>query len=240
MAGRTILVTGTTRGIGEAIAKRLTADGNEVVGLARGTPDSPVGPHFNADLTDAAAITEVMKEVTANHKITGVVHNAGYSSPQPMEETTLDVYDDVMAINLRAMLLVTQPCVAHMKEAGGGRITSVSARAALGKEMRTAYSAAKAGQLGFTRTWSLELARHNITVNAVAPGPIGTDLFRSTHPDGSPELKEVEEGTPLNRLGTPEDVAGAIAFFMSDDASFITGQVLYVCGGRSVGSAPIW
>lgn len=240
MIGRTILVTGTTRGIGEAVARRLDADENEVVGLARGTPENPVGPHYNADLTDATAVTEIMKEITAKHQVTGVVHNAGYSSPQAADEVTLDVYDDVMAINLRAMLLVTQPCIAQMKAAGGGRIASVSARAALGKEMRTAYSAAKAGQLGFTRTWALELARYNITCNAVAPGPIGTDLFRSTHPEGSPELKEVEEGTPLNRLGTPDDVAGAIAFFMSDDASFITGQVLYVCGGRSVGSAPIW
>ncbi|MDA0656531.1 MAG: SDR family oxidoreductase [Proteobacteria bacterium] len=240
MAQRTTLVTGTTRGIGQAIANRLTADGHEVIGLARGVPDNPVGPHYTVDLTDALALKETMKEITAKHKITTVVHNAGYSRPQSVEETTLDVYDDVMAINLRAMLLVVQPCIAHMKAAGGGRIASVSARAALGKEMRTAYSAAKAGQLGFTRTWALELARHNITVNAVAPGPIGTDLFRSTHPEGSPELKEVEEGTPLNRLGTPEDVAGAIAFFVSDDASFITGQVLYVCGGRSVGSAPIW
>lgn len=233
-------MTGTTRGIGEAIAKRLNADGNNVVGLARGTPDEPVGPHYNADLTDPDAVREVMGEVTAKHQVTGVVHNAGFSSPQAADEVTLDVYGDVMAINLRAMLLVTQPCIAQMKAAGGGRISSVSARAALGKEMRTAYSAAKAGQLGFTRTWALELAHHNITVNAVAPGPIGTDLFRSTHPEASPELKEVEEGTPLNRLGTPDDVAGAIAFFMSDDASFIKGQVLYVCGGRSVGSAPIW
>ena len=126
-----------------------------------------------------------------------------------------------------------------MKAAGKGRIVTISSRAALGKELRTAYSATKAGVIGLTRTWALELAPHGITVNAIGPGPIETELFKSANPHNSPRTQAIIRGVPVQRLGQPEDIAHAADFFLSDGASFVTGQVLYVCGGMTVGVAPI-
>jgi NAD(P)-dependent dehydrogenase (short-subunit alcohol dehydrogenase family) len=125
-----------------------------------------------------------------------------------------------------------------MKAARYGRIVNVSSRTALGKELRTVYSATKAGLHGITRTWALELARHGITVNAIGPGPIGTELFMRVNPADSPRTKAIIDGVPVGRLGTPADIAHAVAFFADGRAGFVTGQVLYVCGGMTIGVAP--
>jgi NAD(P)-dependent dehydrogenase (short-subunit alcohol dehydrogenase family) len=124
-----------------------------------------------------------------------------------------------------------------MKAARFGRIVSISSRAALGKELRTVYSATKAALHGMTKTWALELGAHGITVNAVGPGPIDTELFRRVNPADSPRTKAIIEGIPVKRLGTPEDIAHAVASLLDERAGFITGQVLYVCGGMTVGNA---
>jgi 3-oxoacyl-[acyl-carrier protein] reductase len=112
----------------------------------------------------------------------------------------------------------------------------VSSRAVLGLPTRTAYSATKSGMLGMARTWALELAPVGITVNVVAPGPIETANFHSIVPQGSPQLVKVKQAIPVQRLGQPDDVARAVLFFADRDAGFVTGQVLYVCGGTSVGT----
>ena len=112
----------------------------------------------------------------------------------------------------------------------------LSSRAAVGLATRTAYSATKAGMLGMARTWALELAPHGITVNVVAPGPIRTDMFFEVVPEGSEKEKALAASVPVRRLGESADVARAVSFFASPDAGFVTGQVLYVCGGTSVGS----
>ena len=117
------------------------------------------------------------------------------------------------------------------------RIVNISSRAALGKELRTAYSASKAALIAMTRTWALELAGFGITVNAVAPGPIRTSLFDEANPPDSPRTKAIVDNIPVGFMGEPDDVADAVAFFASDRARFVTGQVLYVCGGVSVGGA---
>ena len=124
-----------------------------------------------------------------------------------------------------------------MKAAGIGRIVSISSRAALGKELRTAYAATKAGLHGMTKTWALELGRHGITANAVGPGPIRTPLFERVNPPDAPRTKEIVARIPVGFMGEPEDVAEAVAFLASDRARFVTGQVLYVCGGMTVGNA---
>ncbi len=126
-----------------------------------------------------------------------------------------------------------------MKSRRFGRIVNISSRAALGKELRTAYAATKAGLHGITRTWALELAKHGITVNAIGPGPIATELFMHANPPGSLRTKAIVDSVPVGRLGTPADVANAVAFFADARSGFVTGQVLYVCGGMTCGVAPI-
>jgi 3-oxoacyl-[acyl-carrier protein] reductase len=123
-----------------------------------------------------------------------------------------------------------------MKAAGFGRVVLVSSRAVLGLPTRTAYAATKAGMLGMARTWALELAPQGITVNVVAPGPIETDNFYSVVPRGSAQVEHIDSSIPVKRLGRAGDVARAVLFFADRDNSFVTGQVLYVCGGTSVGS----
>jgi NAD(P)-dependent dehydrogenase (short-subunit alcohol dehydrogenase family) len=123
-----------------------------------------------------------------------------------------------------------------MKAARYGRIVLVSSRAVLGLPTRTTYSATKSGMLGMARTWALELAPVGITVNVVAPGPIETANFHSVVPEGSPQVEKVKQAIPVRRLGQPDDVARAVLFFADRNAGFVTGQVLYVCGGTSVGT----
>jgi NAD(P)-dependent dehydrogenase (short-subunit alcohol dehydrogenase family) len=122
-----------------------------------------------------------------------------------------------------------------MQAARFGRIINISSRAALGKELRTVYAATKAGLLGMTRTWALELAPYGVTVNAIGPGPIATELFLSGNPPDSPKTKKILESIPLKRMGEPDDIAHAVASLLDDRAGYITGQVLYVCGGLTVG-----
>jgi 3-oxoacyl-[acyl-carrier protein] reductase len=114
----------------------------------------------------------------------------------------------------------------------------MSSRAALGKELRTAYAASKAALIGLTRVWALELGEHGVTVNSIGPGPIATDLFSRANPDDSPRTRAIVESVPVRRIGTPEDVAHEAFFFLSERAGFVTGQTLYVCGGMTVGVAP--
>jgi NAD(P)-dependent dehydrogenase (short-subunit alcohol dehydrogenase family) len=132
-------------------------------------------------------------------------------------------------------MLVAQGLQPLMQAARFGRIINISSRAALGKELRTVYSATKAGLLGMTRTWALELAPYGVTVNAIGPGPIATELFVSGNPPDSPKTKKILESIPVKRMGEPEDIAHAVASLLDDRAGFITGQVLYVCGGMTVG-----
>lgn len=234
------LVTGGSRGIGAAVVARLAARGIPVINLDREAPagDSPAR-FVRCDLTDLAVTQATLARIADENAILWLVNNAGIAAPATLEETTVDDFDKVVAINLRACILAAQAVLPAMKAAGKGRIVTVSSRAALGKELRTAYSATKAGVIGLTRTWALELAPHGITVNAIGPGPIETELFKSANPHNSPRTQAIIRGVPVQRLGQPEDIAHAADFFLSDGAGFVTGQVLYVCGGMTVGVAPI-
>jgi NAD(P)-dependent dehydrogenase (short-subunit alcohol dehydrogenase family) len=133
-------------------------------------------------------------------------------------------------------VLLVQAALPAMKAASFGRVVLVSSRAVLGLPTRTAYATTKAGMLGMARTWALELAPQGITVNVVAPGPIETDNFYSIVPRGSPQVERIAQSIPVQRLGHADDVARAVLFFADRDNGFVTGQVLYVCGGTSVGS----
>lgn len=234
------LVTGGSRGIGAAIVQRLLARGLPVVILDREAPSEASAARFvQCDLTDLSATQDALAGIARQNAILWLVNNAGIAAPATLEETTIADFDRVVAINLRACILSAQAALPAMKAAGKGRIVTISSRAALGKELRTAYSATKAGVIGLTRTWALELAPHGITVNAIGPGPIETELFKSANPHNSPRTQAIIRGVPVQRLGQPEDIAHAADFFLSDGASFVTGQVLYVCGGMTVGVASI-
>ncbi len=231
------LITGGGRNIGAAIARRLKSDGFAVIVIDRVDPDHDHFDEFvKLDLADSAATIRELAAVVRGKPITRLVNNAGVVKPATIEETTPDDLDIVTAVNLKAPILCTQAVLPGMKAAGRGRIVNISSRVALGKELRTAYSATKAGLHGMTKTWALELGRHGVTVNAVGPGPIRTTLFEKVNPPSDPRTQTIIDRVPVNRLGTPDDVADAVSFFVSDRAGFVTGQVLYVCGGMTIGS----
>lgn len=237
---RTVLVTGASRGIGLAVAIRASRDGHRVIGLARSAPQQAFpGDFYAVDLGDADATEATLARIAREHEVDSVVNNAGLTTSSTLEETGRDELDRILAINLRAPLQCVQACLPSMIRSGQGSIVNVASRAALGMPRRTAYAAAKSGLIGYTRTWALELGKHGITVNAVAPGPVQTELYRNNNPMSAEERQALENRIPLRRLGEPEDIAGAIAFFLSADSRFVTGQVLYACGGLSVGAAPL-
>lgn len=237
MNHRFVLVTGGSRGIGRAIVTRCLADGYQVVNLDKIAPPALLNGEvlYLADLTDAAATQSILKKITTEVNVLRVVNNAGFIRPAALEDATLEDFDAVCALNLRAPMLVAQALQPLMRAAKFGRIVNISSRAALGKEDRTVYSATKAGLLGMTRTWALEMASYGVTVNAVGPGPIATELFTSGNPPEAPKTKRIIEAIPVKRMGEPEDIAHAVASLLDDRAGFITGQVLYVCGGMTVG-----
>lgn len=190
-------------------------------------------------MLDEAATATALASALADGPITRLVNNVGMVRPATLDETTAEDFAAVMRLNLGAAIQCAQALLAGMRAARFGRIVNVSSRAAYGKELRTAYAASKAGLLGATRTWALELGRDGITVNAIAPGPIATELFMAANPPDSPRTRAIVEGVPVGRVGTPEDVAQAISFFLGEAAGFITGQTLAVCGGVTVGKGTV-
>ena len=237
---RTILITGASRGIGWAAAHLLAEQGHRVIGLSRQQPTEKFpGAYYEADLGDAKNTAAVLERIAAEHEVDTVVNNAGLTTSHTVEEGDVWELENILGINLRASMQTVQACLPHMKKSGRGRIVNLSSRAALGMPKRNAYSAAKSGVIGFTRTWALELGQYGINVNAVAPGPIATELYLRNNPMSDEDRADLTERIPLKRLGKPEDVAHAIEFLTSDKSSFMTGQVLYVCGGLSIGAAPL-
>jgi 3-oxoacyl-[acyl-carrier protein] reductase len=231
------LVTGGSRSIGRGIVQRLVEDGYEVVILDRVEPDPPLQTRWiNVDLMNADAIHAALDDVLKDGPITRVCHNVGHVKPADLDGTTLEDFDAVMGLNVKPILTITQRLVEGMRAEGFGRIVSISSRAAMGKQLRTAYSASKAAIHGMTRTWALELARSGITVNAIGPGAIQTPLWAAANPDDDPRTQRIIDGIPVGRLGTPEDIANGVSFFMDKRSGFVTGQVMYICGGYSIGA----
>jgi NAD(P)-dependent dehydrogenase (short-subunit alcohol dehydrogenase family) len=239
MQHRTAIVTGGSNGIGAAICESLLSAGYRVVSLDRvpleNAKDGLTG--IQVDLANAAETRRVAAEVARQFAPTTLIHNAGAVLEKPLEEVTPDDLQTLTNLHLAAPLALVQANLATMKAQRYGRIVLVSTRAVLGLAKRTAYASTKAGLLAMARTWALELGPFGITANVVAPGPVaGTRIFHDIIPADSPKIPAIVQSIPVRRLGTPADIARAVQFFVAEEAGFVTGQTLYVCGGTSVGS----
>lgn len=226
-----VLITGGAAGIGAATAERCRQDGYEPIVIDR------EGDGIRADLSDPEATAEALREALSGGSITRLVNNVGMVCPAAADEQTLAELDRVMALNVRCAMQCMQALLPGMKEAGFGRIVNMASRAALGKDLRTAYAASKAALIGMTRVWALELGIHGITANAVGPGPIRTELFDHANPPGAARTRRIIDSIPVKRVGTADDVAHAVAYLLDSRSGFVTGQTLYVCGGMTVGLA---
>lgn len=232
------VVTGASAGIGKVICEHLLRDGYEVLALARRVTEikHPKLHSVCVDLSDRQATAAAAAEIAQAHEIDTVIHNAGVIRPALLADVKLEDLDALLELHLGGAIQLVQAALPSMRRKKFGRIVLMSSRAALGLATRTSYSATKAGMLGMARTWALELAPDGITVNVVAPGPIRTDMFYDVIDKGSEKEKQIAASIPVKRLGESEDVARAIDFFIHSGSGFVTGQVLYVCGGTSVGS----
>ena len=246
---RNAIITGAARGIGKASAFKMVSEGASVVladireeQLMRAADElKALGGNAFAVTADIGNRSEVARMVDSAERQLGsidiLVNNAGIVCPAPLEEVKEEDLDAVIKTNLKGAFFCTQAAVPYMKRKSYGKIVTIGSRASLGKLDRTAYAATKAGLIGMTRTWALELARHNINVNYIGPGPIATELFTGANPENSEKTKAIIAGIPLKKMGTPDDVANLVSFLASDEASFITGQSIFICGGITVGLA---
>jgi 3-oxoacyl-[acyl-carrier protein] reductase len=238
--GKVALVTGASRGIGRAIAARLAEQGAMVIAAARGDNARACAEDLNAaghkaealslDVTDAASVEAAPVDIVKRHgRLDIVVSNAGITRDQLLMRMKREDWDVVMATNLTATFALAQAAMRPMLKQRGGRIIAVSSVVGqMGNAGQTNYAASKAGLIGFTKALAREVASRAITVNVVAPGMIDTDMTKAIT-DGA--KVDWTQQIPLGRLGTVDDVASAVCFLASDEASYITGHVLAVNGG---------
>ena len=230
------LVTGGSRNIGRAISDRLIVDGYEVVQFDILEPEAGMEAEFvRVDLADEGATAVALDELQDNHRVTRLVNNVGVVHAATLEEMKLDEFDRIIQINTRSAVQCMQAVLPGMREARFGRVLNLSSRSIIGMPTLSAYAASKAAIAGLTRTWAMEFAPDGITVNAVAPGPIDTDMLRSVNPPGSASDQLLRGTIPVGRLGEPDDIANAASYFLDAKSGFTTGQVLFVCGGMSIG-----
>ena len=244
LSGRVAIVTGGTKGIGEAIVRHLARAGARVVAVSRSTPTAMKGPPRDGEVLTVAAdvavkgeVDRMVAEVLARHGTVDILVNcAGTARRGPALEVSEADWAYMLQLNLTGTMWACQAVAPVMRKAGRGRIVNISSVAAImGLVNRAGYGATKGGVMLLTRCLALEWGRHGITVNAVGPGITVTPLVRP-YLAASPERERTMlHKIPLGRLGQPDDMAGAVLFLASDLASYITGQTLYVDGGWSAG-----
>jgi 3-oxoacyl-[acyl-carrier protein] reductase len=246
-AQRVAVVTGAARGIGAAVATRLARDGFAVAVLdldesaCAGTVEGITSAGGRAlavgvDVADAGSVAAAVEQVTDELGAPGVlVNNAGIIRDNLIFKMSDDDWDAVIAVHLRGSFLMTRACQAAMTKAGWGRIVNLSSTSALGNRGQANYAAAKAGLQGFTKTLAIELGRFGVTANAVAPGFIVTDMTAATAARVGMDFEQFQKlaaaEIPVQRVGRPEDIAATVAFLVSEEAGFVSGQVIYVAGG---------
>jgi 3-oxoacyl-[acyl-carrier protein] reductase len=244
------VVTGAARGIGFAIAQRLAGDGHSIaiIDLNQQAINSAVeelqnqghqAAGFVVDVSSEESVAEGLQEIRKSlGKVSVLVNNAGVLRDNSLRNMTVEDWDTVMQVHLRGGFLMSKHAQADMVEQGWGRIINLSSTSATGNRGQANYSAAKAGIQGLTKTLAIELGKFGVTVNAVAPGFIETDMTKATAERigiSFDDLKSAAaENTAVKRTGKPEDIANAVAFFANSESGFVTGQVLYVAGGPHV------
>ena len=234
---RRVLITGASKGIGLELASLVADAGHYPVGIARTAPAEFPGTFITADLADRDQTAEALTGVLTAGPVDAVVNNVGLVRPAMLGMVDLDDLAAVLDVNVRVAVQTTQAALPGMLTQGWGRIVNITSLVTVGMAERTAYGAAKAALEFCTRAWAAELAESGVTVNAVAPGPTETELFRANNPPGSSGEARYLDAVPMRRLGTPREISAAVAFLLSDDAAFITGHVLRVDGGGSIGGA---
>jgi 3-oxoacyl-[acyl-carrier protein] reductase len=246
LEGRVAVVTGGRRGIGKAISLRLASLGCELaivdVEDASGTAEVIRGlggtaRAYRADVSSTEEVFQVVRNILEySERIDILVNNAGIGPLVPFLETSEDIWDRVVDVNLKGLFFFSQVVARHMKAAEYGRIVNIHSNAAvLGYRDLSAYSASKAGGVALTRAMAVELGPFGITVNGVAPGSVETELAQDYL---SGDRRQTEVGlTPVRRLGVPADIAALVAFLASDEASWITGETVVIDGGYSINAA---
>jgi 3-oxoacyl-[acyl-carrier protein] reductase len=249
VSGRVAIVTGASRGIGRGIAEVLAADGAKVVLVARSAADlgrlertiAEVGGTAVSHRADVSKRDEMLAMAEACLKRFGRIdilcHNAGIFPTAPVEEVTEAMWDEINAVNLKSTLFAVQACLPAMKAQRYGRIVLTSSVCGLqsGFPGLSAYTATKAGQVGFSRSAAIEFGPHGVTINSVLPGSILTEGLAAL---GDDYVKEVGRTIPLGRTGDPKEVAHAVQFLASAEAGYITGQTLVVDGGQRLPHTP--
>ncbi|MCX5045416.1 SDR family oxidoreductase [Aldersonia sp. NBC_00410] len=247
MTGRTAIVTGGASGIGAAIARRLAAD-SALVAIFDVNADAAVAAAsaiesnggkavgIGVDVTDRASIDAGVAEVRARLGRPAIlVNNAGLSSDQPFLETTAETWNRILAVNLTGSFDCCQAVLPDMIDEGWGRIVNISSSSVhSGAPRMAAYVSAKSAVVGLTKVLALEFSPHGITVNTIPPGFIDTPMLRASVARGEVHVSSQEKRTPVRRIGQPEDVAATCAFLVSEEAGYITGQVIGVNGGRNM------
>jgi 3-oxoacyl-[acyl-carrier protein] reductase len=247
MPQRIAIVTGSARGIGAGVAKRLAANGMAVAVLDLNEADcadtvaeiEKAGGKalaVGADVSKADQVEAAVAKVVAElGEPTVLVNNAGVIRDNMLFKMSESDWDTVMNVHLKGAFLMTRACQQYMVNAKWGRIVNLSSTSAVGNRGQVNYSAAKAGMQGFTKTLAIELGKFGVTANAVAPGFIATDMTAATAARVGVSFEDFKAAAatqiPVQRVGAPEDIAAAISYFTSEEASFVSGQVLYVAGG---------
>ncbi len=238
--GKIVIITGGARGIGYAVANRFLKNGATVHVLDKSIPksfqteDDECCITFSGDVSNYTDVKDFISGVMEKSgRIDILVNNAGIIRDNVIWRMTEEDFDKVLSVNLKGSWLMSKEAATIMRKQQSGRIVNIASRAWLGSFGQSNYSASKGGLVSLTRVLALELAKSNVTVNAIAPGFIDTPMTRSLPPETFQKLVDIQPG---KKPGSPEDIAAAVAFLASDEAGFVNGQVLHVDGGRSIGS----